>query len=130
LRRRFQLHSDCVYIQVCCKQRPLLCGACVLVIYFIVVLSVHFLDQYSQFIVPTKCAVSGVSMLKTYLRHVLNQLPLITYYLRGSTSFIYIYIYIYIYMYSFHSVFCLTAGSKPAPKRFLHIARSRASSFK
>jgi hypothetical protein len=31
---------------------------------------------------------------------------------------------------SFHSVFCLTTGSKPPPKRFLHIVRSRASSFK
>ena len=30
---------------------------------------------------------------------------------------------------SFHSVFCLTTGSKPPPKWFLHIVRSRASSF-
>ena len=29
-----------------------------------------------------------------------------------------------------HSVFCLTTGSKPPPKRFLRIVRSRASSFK
>ena len=29
-----------------------------------------------------------------------------------------------------HSVLCLTTGSKPPPKRFLHIVRSRASSFK
>ena len=29
-----------------------------------------------------------------------------------------------------HSVFCLTTGSKPPPKRCLHILRSRASSFK
>jgi hypothetical protein len=29
-----------------------------------------------------------------------------------------------------HSVFCLTTGSKPPPKRFLHIVRSRVSSFK
>jgi hypothetical protein len=29
-----------------------------------------------------------------------------------------------------HSVFCLTTGSKPPPKRFLHIVWSRASSFK
>jgi hypothetical protein len=29
-----------------------------------------------------------------------------------------------------HSVFCLTTGPKPLPKRFLHIVRSRASSFK
>ena len=29
-----------------------------------------------------------------------------------------------------HSVFCLTTGSKPPSKRFLHIVRSRASSFK
>ena len=29
-----------------------------------------------------------------------------------------------------HSVFCLTTGSKPRPKRFLHIVRSRASSCK
>jgi hypothetical protein len=28
-----------------------------------------------------------------------------------------------------HSVFCLTTGPKPPPKRFLHIVRSRASSF-
>ena len=33
--------------------------------------------------------------------------------------------------YSFiHSVFCLTTGPKPPPKRFLHIVRSRVSSFK
>ena len=33
--------------------------------------------------------------------------------------------------YSFiHSVFCLTTGPKPPPKRFLHIVRTRASSFK
>jgi hypothetical protein len=31
---------------------------------------------------------------------------------------------------SFHSVFCLTTGPTPLPKRFLHIVRSRASSFK
>ena len=29
-----------------------------------------------------------------------------------------------------HSVFCLTIGPKPPPKRCLHIVRSRASSFK
>jgi len=29
-----------------------------------------------------------------------------------------------------HSVFCLTTGPKPPTKRFLHIARSRVSSFK
>ena len=29
-----------------------------------------------------------------------------------------------------HSVFCLTTGPKPPLKRFLHIMRSRASSFK
>ena len=29
-----------------------------------------------------------------------------------------------------HSVFCLTTSLKPPPKRFLHIVRSRASSFK
>ena len=29
-----------------------------------------------------------------------------------------------------HSVFCLTTGPKPSPKWFLHIVRSRASSFK
>ena len=29
-----------------------------------------------------------------------------------------------------HSVFCLTTGSKPPPKWFLHLLRSRASSFK
>ena len=29
-----------------------------------------------------------------------------------------------------HSVFCLTTGSKPPPKRFLHIVQFRASSFK
>ena len=31
---------------------------------------------------------------------------------------------------SIHSVFCLTTGPKPPPKQFLHIVRSRASSFK
>jgi len=40
---------------------------------------------------------------------------------------LYIYIYIYIYI---HSVFCLTTGPKPPPKRCRHIVRSRASSFK
>ena len=35
------------------------------------------------------------------------------------------------YIYSFiHSVFCLTTGRKPPPKRCLHIVRFRASSFK
>jgi len=29
-----------------------------------------------------------------------------------------------------HSVFCPTTGPKPPPRRFLHIVRSRASSFK
>ena len=29
-----------------------------------------------------------------------------------------------------HSVFCLTTGPKPPPKRCLHIVRCRASSFK
>ena len=29
-----------------------------------------------------------------------------------------------------HSVFSLTTGTKPPPKRFLHIVRSRASSLK
>ena len=29
-----------------------------------------------------------------------------------------------------HSVFCLTTGPKPPPKRCLHIVRSKASSFK
>jgi len=34
-------------------------------------------------------------------------------------------------VYSFiHSVFCLTTGPKPPPKRCHHIVRSRASSFK
>jgi hypothetical protein len=32
--------------------------------------------------------------------------------------------------YHHNLVFCLTTGSKPPPKRFLHIGRSRASSFK
>ena len=36
-------------------------------------------------------------------------------------------IYVYIYYYS---VVCLTTGPKPPPKRFLHIVRSKASSFK
>ena len=34
------------------------------------------------------------------------------------------------YLSRIHSVFCLTTGPKPPPKRFLHIVRSRASSFK
>jgi hypothetical protein len=35
------------------------------------------------------------------------------------------------FIFSFiHSVICLTTGPKPLPKRFLHIVRSRASSFK
>ena len=33
-------------------------------------------------------------------------------------------------LYYYYSVFCLTTGSKPPPKRFLHVVRSRASSFK
>jgi hypothetical protein len=35
-----------------------------------------------------------------------------------------------IYNRAIHSVFCLTTGPKPFPKQFLHIVRSRASSFK
>ena len=35
------------------------------------------------------------------------------------------------YVHSFiHLVVCLTTGPKPLPKRFLHILRSTASSFK
>ena len=34
------------------------------------------------------------------------------------------------YVFIIHLVFCLTAGPKPPPKRFLHIVRSRASPFK
>ena len=30
----------------------------------------------------------------------------------------------------YYSVVCLTTGPKPLPKRFLHIVRSKASSFK
>ena len=38
---------------------------------------------------------------------------------------------IHSFIHSFiHSVFCLTTGPKPPPKRFLHIVRSRASTFK
>ena len=40
---------------------------------------------------------------------------------------VYICMCIYIFI---HSVFCLTTGPKPPPKRFLHIVRTRASSFK
>jgi len=29
-----------------------------------------------------------------------------------------------------HSIFCLTTGPKPPPKRCLHLVRCRASSFK
>ena len=45
---------------------------------------------------------------------------------------LYFYFYfIHILSHSFiHPVFCLTTGPKPPPKRFLHIVRSRASSFK
>ena len=32
--------------------------------------------------------------------------------------------------YYYYSVFCLTTGPKPLPKWFLHIVRSKASSFK
>ena len=35
-----------------------------------------------------------------------------------------------LFQYSFHSVFCLTRGPTPPPKRFLNIVRSRAFSFK
>ena len=38
-----------------------------------------------------------------------------------------VYIYIYIFI---HLLVCLTTGPKPPLKRFLHIVRSRASSFK
>jgi len=34
------------------------------------------------------------------------------------------------YLIFIHSVFCLTTGPKPPPKRFLHTVRSRTSSFK
>ena len=43
-----------------------------------------------------------------------------------TTHFVF-WLMIYIYI---HSVFCLTTGPKPPLKRFLHIVRSRASSFK
>jgi hypothetical protein len=35
-----------------------------------------------------------------------------------------------IFPFHHHLVFCLTTGSRPPPKRFLHIVRSRTSSFK
>ena len=35
-----------------------------------------------------------------------------------------------LHCYYYYSVFCLTTGPKPPPKRFLHIVRSKASSFK
>jgi len=42
-----------------------------------------------------------------------------------------IFLHIYMFIHSFiHSVFFLTTGPKPPPKRCLHIVRSRASSFK
>ena len=34
-----------------------------------------------------------------------------------------------LWLHSFHSLLCLTTGPKPPLKRFLHIVRSRASSF-
>ena len=37
---------------------------------------------------------------------------------------------IYMMYHFIHSLFCLTTGPKPPPKRCLHIVRSRASSFK
>ena len=37
---------------------------------------------------------------------------------------------IYNYIIYYYSVVCLTTGPKPLPKRFLHIAQSKASSFK
>jgi hypothetical protein len=41
------------------------------------------------------------------------------------------YYYYYSFIHSFiHSLVCLTTGSKPLPKRALHIVQSRASSFK
>ena len=44
---------------------------------------------------------------------------------------LYMYIYIYIYVHIIiHSLFSLTTGPKPLLKRFLHIVRSKASSFK
>ena len=39
-------------------------------------------------------------------------------------------IFSYAFEHVIHSVFCLTTGPKPPPKRFPHIVRSRASSFK
>ena len=33
-------------------------------------------------------------------------------------------------VFNYYSVVCLTTGPKPPPKRFLHIVRSKASSFK
>ena len=45
--------------------------------------------------------------------------------------------YVFIYQVSlwaegcyYYSVFCLTTGPKPLPKRFLHMVQSKASSFK
>ena len=49
----------------------------------------------------------------------------------GWVKVIYVVHFITCYLQSFiHSVFCLRTGPKPPPKRFLHIVRSRASSFK
>ena len=60
-------------------------------------------------------------------------------YIYKYTLYIYTYIYIYththIYIHIYTHIFihlavCLTTGPKPLPKPALHIARSRASSFK
>ena len=42
----------------------------------------------------------------------------------------FIYGSVYECIYYYYSVFCLTTGPKPLPKRFLHIVRSKTSSFK
>ena len=60
--------------------------------------------------------------LSTASRH-LRQISLLTLY---DPKFVY---YCNIYS-NYYSVCCLTTGPKPLPKRFLHMVRSKASSFK
>ena len=73
---------------------------------------VHFNFQY------LKCAAYFGLLLKAIIRHEYPQYKLCKLFIRVYTSTFH------------HSVFRLTTGSKPPPKRFLHIVRPRAFSFK
>jgi hypothetical protein len=102
------------------------------------VICTHLIAHYRLFQLLSERKVNGTDRGKTLtyfntqtISHILNLfrfLPSI----RITETVFWNYLFrAFRLKYSFiHSVFCLTTGPKPPLKRFLHIVRSRASSYK